>query len=196
MKSFIFIIFLSVILTGCFSPVKMTPPKTYLLTDMPAVKTYKHKRGGTLLVVPPEASAAFYTKEMAYSLKTYQLSYFARNRWAETPSQMLYPLIIQTLQNTHYFHAVVTSTYLGHYNYLLKTQLLDLQQDFTHHPILYHLVLRAQLSNAGGRVIAVKQFDIAVPVRQANPYAGVIAANRATEIMLRKLAYFCLKNLK
>ncbi len=192
---FIFIIFISSSLSACFSPVKVTTPSTYLLTDTPESSFHKHTRAATLLVVPPEVSAAYQTIEMAYSIKPYQLSYFSNNRWAETPSQMLQPLIIQSLQNRHYYHAVVTPSYIGHYNYLLKTQLLELQQDFTQKPIVYRLVLRAQLSSAAtSRVLAVKQFNVEVPVARATPYAGVIAANQATVIMLRELANFCLKN--
>jgi cholesterol transport system auxiliary component len=151
----------------------------------------------TLLVVPPEVDAAYRSSEMAYSLQPYQIAYYSKNRWAETPAQMLHPLIIQTLQNTHYFHAVVSPSYIGRYDYLLKTQLMELQQDFTQHPAVYRIVLRAQMSSAAtARVLAVKQFNVEVPVANNTPYSGVKAANRATVKLLRQLAAFSLNSIK
>ena len=37
-----------------------------------------------------------FTTQMAYSTEAYQIAYFAKNEWAETPSQMIQPLIVKT----------------------------------------------------------------------------------------------------
>ena len=101
---------------------------------------------------------------MAYTVRPYQIAYFSRNRWAETPAQMLQPLIVQTLQDTHYFHAVVTAPFIGKYDYSLNTQILELKQDYTYKPAKLKLILRAQLSNtATSHVIATTQYAIEEP---------------------------------
>ncbi|MBV9576249.1 MAG: membrane integrity-associated transporter subunit PqiC, partial [Gammaproteobacteria bacterium] len=147
-----------------FSPIKMSAPTTYLLTDLPSTSIKKHS-AINLLVLQPEALPAYNTTSMAYSIKPYQIAYFAKNRWAETPAQMLYPLIVQALQNTHHFHAIVTPPYTGRFDYILRIQLLQLLQDFSSQPILLRLKVRAQLSRvATNRVIATKVFLIEEPI--------------------------------
>ena len=180
-------------LTGCFSPVKIKPEETYMLKSVPDVAV-RRTRPVTILVMPPEAVPVYNTTQMAYSVLPYQVAYYSHNRWAETPPKMLQPLIVQSLQNSHYFRNVgIPSFVVGQYDYVLNTQLLELQQDYTHRPPLLRLRMRAQLSRAmTNRVIATKNFAVFVPLRQYTPYGGVIAANRATEEMLAQLTQFAI----
>ena len=41
------------------------------------------------------------------------------------------------------------------------------------------------------RVLAWREFEAAVPAASENPYAGVVAANRAVQSVLEDLAAFC-----
>jgi cholesterol transport system auxiliary component len=191
----LFILLIPLLLASCsvFSPIKNLHSTTYELNAVPTVaKRKSHSR--TLLVLPVEAESIYNTTEMVYTLRPYEISYFAKNHWAETPAQMLQPLIVQTLQNTHFFHAVSSNSTLGHYDYILSTQLLKLQQEFTVQPSVVRLTLRAQLVDAGsGRIISTKQFSVVEPAAQNNPYGGVIAANKAVAKVLTRLTKFCLK---
>jgi len=181
-------------LNGCFSPVDNAPAKTYVLSPtLPTVAASK-KTKLTLLVEAPIASPALNTNEMAYVEKTYQLAYFSKNRWVDTPALMLQPLIIQALQNANYYKAVAASPFIGDYDMVLNTRLLTLQQNFLQSPSQIQLSLRAQLVNYKTRqVIASKQFDIVEPTSENTPYGGVVAANRATTQLLQQLTEFCLQ---
>lgn len=177
-------------LSGCsaFSPVKIEPSTKYLINKTPTLSKRK-MHSSVLLVLMPEASSIYNTNDMAYSTKPYQIAYFAKNQWAETPPQMLQSLLIQTLQNTHYFRAVITPAYAAHYNFILNTQLFDLHQDFTKHPAQLKLKLRAQLIRATtNTIIATKTCAISRSMSQSNPYAGVHAANEAMAICLKEIA--------
>jgi cholesterol transport system auxiliary component len=104
---------------------------------------------------------------------------------------MLEPLLVQTLQNTHYFHAVVTSPFLGQYDYMLKTEILDLRQDYSQGYRVFKLSIRAQLIRTStGRVIATKLINVAEPMPACTPYSGVQAGNRAVARALREIAVF------
>ena len=182
-------------LSGCLSPVKTDPVNTYEITTVPSHIPVSRMRSTTLLVTQPDTSPAYNTANMAYSMRPYQLSYFSQNRWSETPSQMLLPLIVQTLQNTHYFHAVVTPPFSGRYSYVLSTQITKLQLDYTHRPALLRLAINAQItSTMSNQIIAAKQFSVTEPIRQGTPYSGVFAANKATAKLLTQLTEFSLKN--
>jgi cholesterol transport system auxiliary component len=184
---------LSFLLTSCsvFSPIKIEPTNTYLLTSIPAVHT-KKTRPTTLLVNYPQSSVTYNTTQMAYSTQTFKIAYFSKNQWADTPSQMLLPLIAKTLQNTHYFRQVITPGMLGQYDYVLNTQLLKMQQTFFDHSSRVEILLSAQLVNANNKIIASKDFSIeedAFPT----PYGGVVAMNQGISILLSQLAVFVIK---
>ena len=195
-KPFIFI-FSAFILSGCLSSVKLKPETNYTLNAVPDVAK-KRTHPITLMVLLPETDAAYNTTQMVYSQNPYQIAYYDKNRWAETPGQMLQPLIVQALQNTHYFHAVLTPPIAyGRYQYVLSTQILQLKQDYSRRPVMARLTTRAELIRiASNQVVATKEFTVSVPMQQYTPYGGVVAANKATKEFLAELTHFCIKNAR
>jgi cholesterol transport system auxiliary component len=196
MRAVILILGLLFLLTACsvFSPVKTGPNQTYVLSQVPAPLVKKPSRPLILLVNYPQSSAVYNTTQMAYSTQTFNIAYFSKNQWADSPSQMLQPLIVQTLQNTHYFREIMSPGMLGQYNMILNTQLLQMQQVFYDHSSKVRIVLRAQLIdvNHNNRLIAAREFSVneeAFPT----PYGGVVAANRGTAKILAQLAQFIVK---
>lgn len=185
------------LLTSCslFSPVKIKQT-TYVLNRIPYHTPRANTHHATLLIATPETKPVYNTTQMAYTIKPYQVAYFSENQWAETPSQMLQPLLVQAMQNTHYFHAVVTPPFMGRYDYTLNTQILELIQDYTYHPAVVLVKIEAQLLNGlTNRVIATKEFFICKPIICKTPYGGVIAANLAVEVMLNEIVTFTLENM-
>ena len=182
--------------TGC---ALVAPPEpaivSSLLDQMPA-QVPQHARGSaTLLVYTPQARAAVDTTQMAYALRPHQLAYFARNEWAETPPQMLQPLLVRTLEATGAFRAVVTPPQTGGSTLGLRTEIVDLVQDFGDDPPVLRFSLRAVLSDeAGNRTIATHEWTLREPLPQKTPGAGVLAGNEAVARVLRELAAFVLEH--
>lgn len=182
------------LLTACsvFSPVQTEHINEYLIDSVPQVYNIHGTTMKTLAVSLPTANHVYYDKQMAYSLHSHSINYFAKNRWAESPAQMMQPLIVQTLQNTHHFKAVAPPSGVGRYDLLLNTQIHKFQQEFYGPCSIFKLTVRAQLvAFSTGRIIASKEFSVIEPAPYRNPYGGVIAANRATAKMLRELADWC-----
>lgn len=186
------------ILTSCsfLSPVKPATSNQYVLNKIPANIPIKNTRSINLFVSTPNTAPMYNTKQMAYTIKPYQIAYFSQNSWAETPSDMLQPLLLQTLQNTHYFRAVSAPPSTGQFNYVLNTQILTLLQDFTHPMPLLVVAVRVQITKLStNQVIATRQFTINQPILQRTPYAGVYAANDAVAKILREITLFCLEKI-
>lgn len=190
---------------GCFMLLSscslLSPAKpaqnTYVLGNMPEYIPTKRTHSFNLMVMFPETSSAYNTTQMAYNIKPYEIAYFSRNSWIGTPAQMLQPLIVQTMARTHYFHAVVSPSFVGHYDYVLTTQILKLQENFLYFPPCYELKLRVQLIKmATNQILAAKDISISEPVPEATPYGGVIAANRATAKALAIMAVFVQEKIK
>lgn len=195
---FIVIVVSAIILPACsfLAPIKTEPQSSYEINALPTSSVNKHTHPITLLVTSPETLPAYNTMQMAYTTKPYEIAYFSQNRWVETPAEMLQPLIVEALQNTGYFNAVVTAPFSGHYDYILTMQILSLQQNFVYRPATFRLILRAELNRlTTNQVIAVKQFSIIEPIKEQTPYGGVLAANRATQKLLASLTQFCIKNI-
>lgn len=184
-------------LSGCtlFSPVKNENTTIYIIDSHAHKQPHKRKIDRTILVTTPETNALYNTLQLAYTTRPHQVDYYIKSQWAETPSQMFLPLITRTLAKTHHYQAVASSPSLAQYDYLLNTNILELLVDFTQRPASVRLVLRAELiSMKNNRVVAVKEFSIREPLPQYSPYGGVLAANRASSLLLGQLARFCLKH--
>jgi cholesterol transport system auxiliary component len=187
-----FIVLCVVLFSGCalLSPVK-TDTKKYALNDIPLDLPRERTHSATLLVLVPETEPLYATTQMAYTTQAYQIAYFSQNEWAETPSQMIQPLIVETLRHTHYFSVVLSSPDFGRHTFTLRSQILEIKQDFTSEPAMLQLTMRSYLSReATNQVIATKELSVHEPMRERNPYAGVVAANEAVAKLLRELTRF------
>jgi len=185
----IFFIF-SFLLSGCsiFSPVKEDAIQ-YEVKCVPSVPTKHAASRKTLMVSQPDVRSMLDTTAMAYSKEPYQIDYFAKHRWSLTPASMLQPLIVQTLQNTHYFYAIGSGGSLGRYDYVLNTELIQFQQWFFQCRSIFKMTLRAELVDANsGKIVAAHQFCVTARAPCCSPYGGVIAANEAAATLLRQLA--------
>jgi cholesterol transport system auxiliary component len=181
--------------TGC---ALLSPPDaartTAVLSKMPAEVPRRDARPVTLLVFSPDTSPLYDTTQIAYTLRPYEVAYFSRHQWGETPSQMLQPLLVRTLEATGYFSAVLTPPYAGRYSYALRTEILQLTQDFTSDPAAVQLSLRLRLTDdATGRLVATKEISVREPMQQKTPQAGIAAANEATAKALQQAAQFVLE---
>lgn len=190
------IVMMAVVLNACspFSPIKSPNINHYRLQQAAKERLSKQASNKTLLVSRPEASAPYQSTQMVYAKKPYQLQAFANNEWIATPSEMLQPLLVQSLRNSHYFHAVVAAPSAIAAELRLDTQILQLQQDFSKKPSRIELVVQANLIDKENKVVASRRFKEIVTARRNNPQAGVFAANQATEKLLRKLAKFVVSN--
>lgn len=184
------------LLSGCsvFSPVKSEATAEYVIDTVPSVPVKQADEPVSLLVMQPTGTL-YGTRNMAYSMRPHQVAYFGKTFWAASPPQMLQTVLMKALQNTHYFAPMSSLSVAGSYKYLLSTQLIKLQQDFTSNPSVIHLIMRAQLTDATtNQVIATKQFIATEAAPENTPYGGVLAANRAAARVVRQITLFCLRN--
>jgi cholesterol transport system auxiliary component len=185
-------------LAGCtlLSPARIESEK-HALSKLPQVPRHSGQakaRTAVLLVSIPTSDPAFDTTQMAYSVRPYQIAYFARNEWLDTPPRMLWPLLVRTLRDTGGFAAVAMPPYTGRFDYALQTRILELEQDFGTEPATLQLRLHVELSDAAGRVIATRDIEVRERMRERTPEAGVVAANDAVANALLQLTAFLLRS--
>lgn len=187
------------LLGGCsVLPPPPPPDNVYLLEvqapplSAPSRSASPPKHDLVLAVSLPQARAGFDTARMIWVRQAHGLEVYARNRWADTPAHMLAPLLVQTLARSGAFHAVVQPSSGASAKLRLDTELVRLQQDFSAQPSKVRITLGARLIDSGTRqVIATAEFDETENCATEDAYGGVLAANRALERLLGRLAEFC-----
>jgi cholesterol transport system auxiliary component len=158
------------------------------LSKVPDVPTAQ-ALDATLLVAMPEAADAYDTPRIAYSTAPYEIAYYARTEWADTPAHMLHALLVRTMERTRRFRAVATPPTTGRADYTLRAQVLEMRDDFTTEAAQAVVSMRVEL-DSGTRTLAAREFVQREPLREKNPAAGVAAANEATARLLAEVARF------
>jgi cholesterol transport system auxiliary component len=183
-------------LVAC-SPIKTLATNQYKLESFDALP-YPHKKTTqSLLISQPEAMAGYQTDQMLYLQKPFEMTAFVHNTWISPPAGMLYPLLMQSLQQTGYFYAVASGPYVEKVDYRLDTQLIELQQNFLTKPSKIDMVVKAILTHVNdNRLVSSRIFTQHIPCPIDTPYGGVIAANSATKILTATVSTFVIAQVQ
>jgi cholesterol transport system auxiliary component len=189
------------LVSGCASllPPPIPPPTLYSLDgggteikSAPRELSTDMRPKPTLLVSTPHAAAGFDSQRIIYFREPHKLEYFAHSEWVDTPARMLSTLILNALDTYSVFQAVLPSSSAAGGELRLDTELVRLQQNFDSQPSRVRFTLRVSLLDGATRaVIASREFDETVAAPSDDPYGGVVAANRAVQIVLVQVANFC-----
>ncbi|HSJ47638.1 MAG TPA: ABC-type transport auxiliary lipoprotein family protein, partial [Gammaproteobacteria bacterium] len=149
-----------------------------------------------LLVTRPLARVELDTPRMAYRKQDYQLRYFARSRWADIPAQLLLPGLVEALEASGHFGAVVRVGSAARPDLRLDVELLEFSQDFRVTPSEFQLRLRLQLVDLETRaVLASRLFSTHAAAPERSPRGVAAAANAAWQTLLPELVAFCADSL-
>lgn len=186
-------VLLIVLLGGCtLLPGGEPRPETKVYLLKPEIPDLAAPPGGStpcagILVTTPEPAPGFGTARMMYRQDSYELDYFAYNEWAAPPTQMLEPLIGETLQSTGRFRAVLPPGASAGSSYRLETGEVRLVQMFPEGGRSHvELELQARLYRRA-ELLEQRRFRLREPAGAATPVAGVAAANRAAGRLLEQL---------
>jgi cholesterol transport system auxiliary component len=169
----------------------------YLLEYTPASVRSAAADAPVLMVGIPVAHGAIDSSRIAYMPKQYGLRYYLHSRWADTPANMLAPLLADAISATGRFQILNASAGREIADLRLETVLTRFYQDFTVQPSVMHVTLRAQLVDLHDQqLIATRVFDIREPAETDDTYGGVQAANRASAALLQQLAQFCVDSAR
>ncbi|MEE4376169.1 MAG: ABC-type transport auxiliary lipoprotein family protein [Candidatus Competibacteraceae bacterium] len=183
-------------LTGCASNLlgNESVQRTYLLDAQLAMGPAEISTRKTLLVAEPRAEAGFDTPSIAYSQAPAALTYYTQSSWIDTPARMLLPLLVQVLEDSQAFAAVLTPPALVPVDLRLDVNLIRLQQEFLQQPSRVRVTLRAKLIDmATSHILATQLFEAIELAPSEDANGGVLAAIRATERLLREIRAFVLE---
>jgi len=195
MKKFPFLLTLLIsvtLLSGCSGLSTQNTTKTYVLhVDTQALPSSdkKNKSKQVLQVAIPKAAAGFDSPALLYLKQDYELNEYSKSRWIDTPARMLLPLLVQSLEHSQQFAAVLSASnaQLGG-ELRLETEIIRLQQDFRHTPTQIELVVRVHvLDMVKHEILLAKTISITKIAPTADAQGGVMASNAAIEAFLTQL---------
>ncbi len=190
-------IFLLLLLTGCgnlFTPAPAPDMQSYEINEQPRIFSVKKNSDQTIYVAPIQASPGFDTYKMAYNKGRYQINYFTRNSWIASPTQMLYPLLINSLQQSNNFKGV-SSFLTPDTTYKVYVYLEKFIQETITKPQVYIIVATVQIYKQG-KIINTAHFNVRTVLPYPTPYGGAIAANHASSELISRITQFIIKSTK
>jgi cholesterol transport system auxiliary component len=162
-----------------------------LESAMPETTVTLNADGPAITVSAPRAGPGFTGSQMLYVEQAHRLDAFAFHRWADSPANMLEPLLVRALENSGLFSSVSTGATGVRSKLRLDSELLRLQQNFDASGSEVELALRFTLvDESAGRLVATREMTFREPAGENSPYGGVVAANRAVGRMLSALEAF------
>jgi cholesterol transport system auxiliary component len=179
------------VFSGC-SSLNMPPQNEYTIASkIVSATNQRPQTEKTILVSAPIAAPGFQSRNMIYVLTPFELQSYTQSRWVAPPANMLSSVLVNGIEATHYFKAVVSPPFIGKTNYQLNTYLVSMDQSFLRPSSRVNLVLSATLVNAETlQVLAARTFVYHVDAPANNAYSGVIAANQAASWVSNQVARF------
>ena len=180
--------------SGCLMPHRESQQvRTYRLSldsEFPKQEAgTTNNTGAVLLVGLPQAVPGFDTQRMVYVPRQYEVSYFSANQWVDTPSHMLIPLLVTTLERTGVWRAVVMAPNPLRADYRVDVNGLLLAQEVFQPPSRVRLAWRAQLIDLrSGQVLGTRFFEAAQEAPSEDAYGGVRAANQGVATLLEEMS--------
>ena len=174
-------------------PTETTAPRSYFLN--PEI-SWKNPHGSgerigasVLLITQPKAQAGFDTARMAYLLRPYEVNHYAFNQWADTPARLLHQVLVENLDKTGSWRAVLQAAGAVPAQFRLDCDNLILEQQFFSNPSRIRLALRAQLIETKKQsILASRYFELFESAPSEDAYGGVLAANQASAKLLTQMA--------
>lgn len=185
------LLLLVLLLTACLSPVNTSSKNNYVLNTLPQMSRTPNANANVLLVSAPRMDAVMNNNNMVYLDGLHQIGYFSENRWAARPNDMLFSLLITTLQQQGGFKAVVAAPYNGQSDLRLDVVNFSVMQDFTTRPSMVRVKMDVALSDIKQQgILKTRAITANVATTQDTPQAGVVAANQALAQCLTQIVNF------
>lgn len=190
-KKLALVILFFAVLSACsvFLPVTIPEIQTYQISTMHG-KSEECKNNPILpaiQITKMKADEPYDGTGMFYSLSTYQLSKYARNRWVASPNGMITKAMQEKLLQSCNYSNVVSADFMTSAKYRLNSQLIELKQNINGQNAEFSLIVLVQLvNNSSNTVVKSKTFIEKIAVA-ANPYGYVIGTNATVDKFLNDL---------
>jgi cholesterol transport system auxiliary component len=151
-------------------------PTTYNLMPAKVAPMRSSRLASQVTVSPPQSIRALDTDRILVSAPGGRISYFADSAWSDRLPRLVQSRLVEALQDSGAFRAVLTSQDRVDGDYAIGTEIRAFQIDVDNGSTAATVTIFAKVvDERRGRVIATREFSARVPASKDDPTAGVAA---------------------
>lgn len=185
MKNKILIFLIFVLFSGCNIKQESVSINHYSI-DFKTKKMVDSAIYNSIFIEETEVNRAYNLTSIFYSLKDYKFEEYAKNRWINIPSNMVYNQIIDSFNSSNLFSSVITKDRKLAYEYLLKSEIIKLYQVFEDKKSYAIVKINFDLIK-DKKIIGSYNFDKKILCKTDDAYGFVEATNKGLEEILNTL---------
>lgn len=185
MRNKILILLLFILFSGCSLKQESISISHYSI-DFKTKKVVDKPKYNSIFIEESQVNRAFNLTSIFYSQKDYKFEEYAKNRWINLPSNMVYNQIIDSFNSSDLYDTVLTKDRKLDFEYLLKSEIIKLYQVFEQDKSYAIIKVNFDLIK-DKKVVKSYSFDKKILCKTNDAYGFVEATNKGLEETINTL---------
>ena len=184
MKNLFYLLMIA-LLSGCSLKQEITDINSYSIDFNSKNKSYQNS-SKSIMIEDPLVNNSFNSRSIFYSTKPYLFEEYAKNRWINVPSNMIYNQLLDSFSSSKLFTNVISKDSKLEHKYNLKTDIIKLYHAFENDKSYAILKIKFDLIE-DKKVIKSYSYDKKVLCKTNDAYGFVEALNKSFEEVVNDL---------
>lgn len=184
-KSSILIFLIFLLFTGCNLKQNSIDIVSYAIL-FKAKEFTENKKLDTIFIEEPNVNRSFNSNSIFYTTKPFLFEEYAKNKWINLPSSMIYNQLIDSFNTSRVFANVISRDSKIEHRYKLKSEIIKLYHSFEEEKSYAVLKVKFDMIE-DKKIIKSFTYDKKVLCKSNNPYGFVESINKGFEESINDL---------
>jgi len=184
-KSSILIFLIFLLFTGCNLKQNSIDIDSYAIL-FKAKEFNENKKLDTIFIEEPNVNRSFNSNSIFYTTKPFLFEEYAKNKWINLPSSMIYNQLIDSFNTSRVFANVISRDSKIEHRYKLKSEIIKLYHSFEEEKSYAVLKVKFDLIE-DKKIVKSFTYDKKVLCKSNNPYGFVESINKGFEESINDL---------
>lgn len=186
-KSSILIFLIFLLFTGCNLKQNSIDIDSYAIL-FKAKEFTENKKLDTIFIEEPNVNRSFNSNSIFYTTKPFLFEEYAKNKWINLPSSMIYNQLIDSFNTSRVFANVISRDSKIEHRYKLKSEIIKLYHSFEEDKSYAVLKVKFDLIE-DKKIVKSFTYDKKVLCKSNNPYGFVESINKGFEESINDLLF-------
>ncbi|CAM3918243.1 ABC-type transport auxiliary lipoprotein family protein [Arcobacter cloacae] len=184
-KSSILFFLIFLLFTGCNLKQNSIDIDSYAIL-FKAKEFTENKKLDTIFIEEPNVNRSFNSNSIFYTTKPFLFEEYAKNKWINLPSSMIYNQLIDSFNTSRVFANVISRDSKIEHRYKLKSEIIKLYHSFEEEKSYAVLKVKFDLIE-DKKIVKSFTYDKKVLCKSNNPYGFVESINKGFEESINDL---------
>lgn len=184
-KSSILFFLIFLLFTGCNLKQNSIDIDSYAIL-FKAKEFNENKKLDTIFIEEPNVNRSFNSNSIFYTTKPFLFEEYAKNKWINLPSSMVYNQLIDSFNTSRVFANVISRDSKIEHRYKLKSEIIKLYHSFEEEKSYAVLKVKFDLIE-DKKIVKSFTYDKKVLCKSNNPYGFVESINKGFEESINDL---------